>query len=75
MSASLLSTLKLTAARKIRTLPDLVKRRNKLLQKLTEQRDLAQAESGLIDTQRSQLNAVVSLYKALGGGWETTAAQ
>ena len=43
MSASLLSTLKLTAARKIRTLPDLVKRRNKLLQKLTEQRDLAQA--------------------------------
>jgi hypothetical protein len=41
--STLLSTLKLTAARKIRTLPDLVKRRNKLLQKLTEQRDLAQA--------------------------------
>jgi hypothetical protein len=43
MSTSLLSSLKLTAARKIRTLPDLVKRRNKLLQKLTEQRELAQA--------------------------------
>jgi len=37
---------------------------------LNAQRDLSQAESGLIDTQRSQLNAVVSLYKALGGGWD-----
>ncbi len=40
------------------------------LEVLTAQRDLAQAEIGLIDTQRSQLNAVVSLYKALGGGWD-----
>ena len=40
------------------------------LEVLNAQRDLAQAESGLIDTQRSQLNAVVSLYKALGGGWD-----
>ena len=37
---------------------------------LNAQRDLAQAESGLIDIQRGQLNAVVSLYKALGGGWD-----
>lgn len=40
------------------------------LEVLNAQRDLAQAESALIDTQRSQLNAVVSLYRALGGGWE-----
>ena len=43
MSTSILNTLKLTAARKSRAQPDLVKRRNKLLQKLTEQRDLAAA--------------------------------
>jgi len=40
---TVLSTLKLTAARKLRTLPDVVKRRNKLLMKLGEQRSLAQA--------------------------------
>jgi multidrug efflux system outer membrane protein len=40
------------------------------LEVLNAQRDLAQAESGLIDIQRGQLNAVVSLYKALGGGWD-----
>jgi multidrug efflux system outer membrane protein len=40
------------------------------LEVLNAQRDLAQAESGLIDAQRTQLNAVVSLYKALGGGWD-----
>jgi multidrug efflux system outer membrane protein len=39
------------------------------LEVLNAQRDLAQAESGLIDLQRNQLNAVVSLHKALGGGW------
>ena len=43
MSTSILSTLKLTAARKSRALPDVVKRRNKLLQKLAEQRELAAA--------------------------------
>lgn len=43
MSTSILNSLKLTAARKIRALPDVVKRRNKLLQKLTEQRELAAA--------------------------------
>ena len=40
------------------------------LEVLNAQRDLAQAESGLIDIQRSQLNAGVSLYKAVGGGWD-----
>ncbi len=43
MSTSILNSLKLTAARKSRALPDVVKRRNKLLQKLAEQRDLAAA--------------------------------
>lgn len=43
MSTNVLNTLKLTAARKTRALPDVVKRRNKLLQKLGEQRDLAAA--------------------------------
>lgn len=38
------------------------------LEVLNAQRDLHQAEAALIDTQRTQLNAVVSLYKALGGG-------
>jgi multidrug efflux system outer membrane protein len=39
---------------------------------LNAQRDLMQAESGLIDAQRTQLNSVVSLYKALGGGWDAS---
>ena len=43
MSTSILNTLKLTAARKSRSLPDVVKRRNKLLMKLMEQRELAAA--------------------------------
>lgn len=43
MSTTILNTLKLTAARKTRALPDVVKRRNKLLMKLGEQRELAAA--------------------------------
>ncbi|RCS56869.1 efflux transporter outer membrane subunit [Parvibium lacunae] len=39
------------------------------LEVLNAQRDLFQVESTLIDTQRAQLAATVSLYKALGGGW------
>ncbi len=39
------------------------------LEVLNAQRDLAQAETALVDAQRNQLNAVVSLYRALGGGW------
>ncbi len=41
--SQLLATLKLTAARKQRALPEVVKRRNKLLKKLSEQRELAVA--------------------------------
>jgi hypothetical protein len=40
---AILNTLKLTAARKTRALPAVVKRRNKLLNKLDEQRMLAAA--------------------------------
>ena len=43
MSTTILNSLKLTAASKSRALPDVVKRRNKLLQKLAEQRNLAAA--------------------------------
>ena len=42
---------------------------------LNAQRDLMQAESGLIDVQRNQLSAVVGLYKAMGGGWDAGAGQ
>ena len=41
--SQLLATLKLTSARKQRSLPDVVKRRNKLVKKLCEQRELAVA--------------------------------
>ena len=40
-----LATLKLTSARKQRALPDVLRRRNKLLKKLLEQRDLALAHN------------------------------
>jgi multidrug efflux system outer membrane protein len=40
------------------------------LEVLNAQRDLAQAESSLIDIKRAHLAAVVSLYKAIGGGWD-----
>jgi hypothetical protein len=40
-----LATLKLTAARKPRTVSDVVKRRGKMLRKLAEQRELALAHS------------------------------
>ena len=45
MSTISLAALKLTTARKPRALPDVVKRRNKLLSKLKEQRELALAQS------------------------------
>lgn len=45
MSTTSLAALKLTTARKPRALPDVVKRRNKLLSKLKEQRELALAQS------------------------------
>lgn len=37
---------------------------------LSAQRDLLQVQSSRIDAQRSQLAALVALYKALGGGWD-----
>jgi outer membrane protein, multidrug efflux system len=40
------------------------------LEVLSAQRDLALAESAQLDVQRAQLLAVVSFYKALGGGWD-----
>ncbi len=41
------------------------------LEVLSAQRDLLQAETSLIDTKRAHLAALVSIYKAVGGGWET----
>ena len=43
------------------------------LEVLNAQRDLWQAQVALIDTQRAHLSAVVSLNKALGGGWDMQA--
>jgi multidrug efflux system outer membrane protein len=40
------------------------------LEVLSAQRDLSQAETALVDVQRGQLASLVSLYKAVGGGWE-----
>ncbi len=40
------------------------------LEVLSAQRDLSQAEFALVDVQRSQLASLVSLYKAVGGGWD-----
>ncbi|MDE0404513.1 MAG: efflux transporter outer membrane subunit [Nitrospira sp.] len=39
------------------------------LEVLTAQRELFNAETVLVQTQRNQLLAVVQLYKSLGGGW------
>lgn len=39
------------------------------LEVLNNQRDLAQAESQLVDARKGQLLAQVALFKALGGGW------
>jgi hypothetical protein len=44
MTANTLGSLKLTNAKKPRSLPAIVKKRNKLLQKLTEQRELVLAQ-------------------------------
>ena len=40
---------------------------------LDAQRNSFQAELGLVSAKLDQLNAVVGLYKALGGGWEAPA--
>jgi len=44
------------------------------LEVLNAQRDLWQAQVTVIDTQRAHLSAVVSLYKAVGGGWDANQA-
>jgi multidrug efflux system outer membrane protein len=41
------------------------------LEVLDSERQLFDAELGLVRLQRDELLAVVRLYKALGGGWQT----
>jgi multidrug efflux system outer membrane protein len=45
-----------------------------LLTALDAQRTLFSAQDQLAQTQLSRLQAAVSLYKALGGGWTSAAA-
>jgi outer membrane protein TolC len=40
------------------------------LEVLMTQRDALEARLELIETKRDQLNAVVNVYKGLGGGWK-----
>jgi outer membrane protein, multidrug efflux system len=40
------------------------------LEVLSAQRDLVQAQTFLVETQRSQLLALVGIYRAVGGGWD-----
>ena len=40
------------------------------LEVLMTQRDVLDAKLELIETKKQQWNAVVNLYKALGGGWK-----
>jgi multidrug efflux system outer membrane protein len=40
------------------------------LEVLTAQRDLLQTQSTVIDAQRAHLSAAVSLFRAVGGGWD-----
>jgi outer membrane protein TolC len=39
------------------------------LEVLLTQRDTLETKLELIETKRDQLNAVVNIYKDLGGGW------
>jgi outer membrane protein TolC len=41
-----------------------------LLSALDADRDLFDAELGLVQTRRNELLALVRLYRALGGGWQ-----
>lgn len=45
------------------------------LEQLDAQRALLTAELSLVQTQTDQLNALVALYQAMGGGWSQTGAQ
>jgi outer membrane protein TolC len=40
------------------------------LEILMTQRDVIDARIDLIETKKRQMNAMVNLYQALGGGWE-----
>ncbi|MGJ1203522.1 hypothetical protein [Sphingobacterium lactis] len=40
------------------------------LEVLMTQRDVLDAKLELIETKKQQWNAVVNVYKALGGGWK-----
>jgi outer membrane protein TolC len=40
------------------------------LEVLTTQRDVLEARLELVETKKQQLNAAVSIYKGLGGGWK-----
>ena len=42
------------------------------LDMLDAERQLFQAQLGVIDSQRSEAHAVVTMYKALGGGWQAS---
>ena len=37
---------------------------------LMTQRDAIESKFELIETRKQQMNAVVNIYKALGGGWK-----
>jgi multidrug efflux system outer membrane protein len=45
------------------------------LELLDADRQLLQAQLARVDAENAQRAAVVSLFKALGGGWETGEAQ
>jgi multidrug efflux system outer membrane protein len=69
--------LVLTAEKRIAALREVLRLANlrytngysSYLEVLNAQRDLTQAESGVIDAKRAQIAGVVALYKAVGGGW------
>jgi outer membrane protein TolC len=39
------------------------------LEVLTTQRDALESKLELVETKKQQMDAVVTIYKALGGGW------
>lgn len=45
--------------------------RAEYLEVLTTRRDYLEAQMDLVDTKQRQLSATVTLYQALGGGWQT----
>jgi multidrug efflux system outer membrane protein len=37
---------------------------------LMTQRDVLEAKMELVETKREQMNALVNIYQAIGGGWK-----